>query len=162
MATGIWAEWVDVGQNATAHLELIEVGIEPSSNIHPLTNTGVGNLASVVYDPANLQLIQVFDYLTYYWNGTCVTGISASFPQTILYPDGWITGNESHSSGHGCGGGYALTQGYYFNPVFCAALTTVNITTQSEGLYNGSRYAAFDHTAGGVCSGLLHYGTHWN
>lgn len=165
MAPGIAAEWVEVGHNATTRVHMIAVGIAPHASAQPLTNTGVANLASVVYDPANLQLVQVFDYLTYYWDGTCVTNISAHFPNTILYPDGWYIGNQVPSSGNGCGGGYAETSGIYVNLVFCAPIhstTIVYFTPQSEGLYNGNRYYNNDFSTSGTCGGLLHPGQHWN
>jgi hypothetical protein len=163
MATGVLAESVEVGQNATTHVELIAVGIQPQSSVQPLTNTSPANLASTIYDPKNIQLVQVFDYLTYYWNGTCVTSIYAHFPTTILFPDGWSINSESHSSGHGCGGGYASTNGDYVNLWFCAStLTEVWFTPQSEGLYNGSRYYNNSYSVSGLCGDALHWGQHWN
>jgi hypothetical protein len=170
MAQGALVAALEVAENPDANTEVIAVGVQGYDAVQPLTTTSSANLATVWYDPANLQLVQVFDYLTWTWTGTSVTSSSARYPATILYPDGWVIvpPGESHNSGHGSGGAYALTDGIYYNAVFCGGGQYAEfVPTQVYGLANGTRsYTVDTYKSGscksGSCSNLLHWGAHFN
>jgi hypothetical protein len=157
MAQGVQAAAIEIAEDSTRNVEVVAVGVQGYDAVQPLTTTSSANLATVWYDPANLQFIQVFDYLTWTWTGSTVTGSSARYPATILYPDGWVHwGSETEDSNHGTGGAYANTNGTYFNGPVCGGTWVEFVPTEVIGLANGTRSYSVDAQKWGGCNLALH------
>ena len=163
MEQGVQAAAVEIAENPDTNVEVVAVGVQNYDAVQSLTTTSSANLATVWYDPFDLQLVQVFTYLTWTWTGSTVTSSSARYPATILYPDGWIHwGSETHDSGHGSGGAFATTNGTYNNTPFCGGTWVEFSPTEVYGLANGTRSYTVDAQKWGGCTPALHWGAHFN
>lgn len=134
--------------------------------------TGYSHLHLIWYDPANIWLVEVFDYLDFSYTGSQVVSYTPRYPGTrVQSQDGfpWKISYEGHSSGYvGSTQAYASTYGNYYNDTFCRNVFHIDQTTwvytsptQANGFGDGSKSASINTWASGGCTNLIHWFYKW-
>jgi hypothetical protein len=124
------------------------------------TRLSLADIESVWFDVASIALTDVHSYLSWHWNGTCVTSHSRSVTTDQHGSTGWRLISKSNQHGYDCTKAFTRDYVHFKNSIFCAGIDT-DVYYSPNGVVGGpTGYVTtwrHDSTASGGCTALMHF-----
>jgi hypothetical protein len=163
---GIQVTVQEIAINSQDNTQLVAVGIpRTKTQVTPATVTATNYDNSVLnwYDPVGIVLVNAWADLSWSYNGSTASVISAGGDDGWFAASGWYAPSSvAHISGSGSTAWSESYSGYYQNNVFCHILlggsTYIDVYyVEADGTASGQPVGYVDTSSSGDCNDLIFY-----